>query len=122
VSTSAISPPRLKPLSARRPANICVLDIGTSKVACLIGRLAPLEGGDLLRGRTHRCKILGIGVQRARGMKGGTVVDMEEAEHAIRHAVDAAERMAKLQVMSVIVNVSGLRPRPLHKVSDHCHP
>jgi len=109
VSAVAISPPRIKPLHARRAANVCVLDVGTSKVACLIGRLTPLDGGDLLRGRTHRGTILGIGVQRARGIKGGAVVDMEAAEYAIRHAVDAAERMARLQVVSVIVNLSGGR-------------
>ncbi|MGE3248224.1 MAG: cell division protein FtsA, partial [Beijerinckiaceae bacterium] len=109
MSDRSFAPPRLKALSARRSATICVLDIGTTKIACLIGRLAPIEGGELLRGRTHRCQVLGIGVQRARGIKGGVVVDMEEAEDAIRHAVDAAERMAKLQVESLIVNLSGGR-------------
>ncbi|MCC2095902.1 MAG: cell division protein FtsA [Hyphomicrobiales bacterium] len=104
-----LSPPRMKALQSKRAANVCVLDIGTTKVVCLIGRLLPLEGSELLRGRTHRCKILGIGVQRSRGLKGGAVVDMEMAEDAIRHAVDAAERMAKLQVESVIVNISGGR-------------
>ncbi len=98
-----------KPLPARKSAVLCVLDVGTSKVACLIAKLLPAEQSDLLRGRTHRCRILGIGHQRSRGLKGGAVVDMEEAEDAIRHAVDAAERMAGVQVESVIVNVSGGR-------------
>ncbi len=88
---------------------LCVLDVGTSKIACLIAKLLPAEQSDMLRGRTHRCRILGIGHQRSRGLKGGAVVDMEEAEDAIRHAVDAAERMAGVQVQSVIVNVSGGR-------------
>ena len=101
--------PRMKPLPARKSAVLCVLDVGTSKVACLIAKLLPAEQSDLLRGRTHRCRILGIGHQRSRGLKGGAVVDMEEAEDAIRHAVDAAERMAGVQVESVIVNVSGGR-------------
>ncbi|MDP4594499.1 MAG: cell division protein FtsA [Beijerinckiaceae bacterium] len=109
MSAHTLSPPHVKALNSRRSANICVLDVGTTKVVCLIGKLTPLEGSDLLRGRTHRCKVLGIGVQRARGIKGGTIVDMEEAENAIRHAVDAAERMSKLQVESVIVNLSGGR-------------
>ena len=42
-------------------------------------------------------------------MKGGTVVDLDEAEHAIRLAVDAAERMAGVQVEGVIVNATGGR-------------
>ena len=101
--------PRMKPLSARKTTILSVLDVGTSKVACLIARLMPAEPSDMLRGRTHRCRILGIGHQRSRGMKGGAVIDMEEAEQAIRLAVDAAERMARVQVESVIVSVTGGR-------------
>ncbi len=101
--------PRMRPLSSRKSAILSVLDVGTSKVACLIARLAPAEASDTLRGRTHHCRILGIGHQRSRGVKGGAIVDLEEAEGAIRLAVDAAERMAKVQVESVIVNITGGR-------------
>jgi cell division protein FtsA len=99
----------MRPLSARKSAILSVLDVGTSKVACLIARLMPATASDTFRGRTHACRVLGIGHQRSRGIKGGAVVDMEEAENAIRLAVDAAERMARVQVESVIVNVSGGR-------------
>jgi cell division protein FtsA len=102
-------PPRMRPLSAKRSAILSVLDVGTSKIVCLIARLQPIEASEMLRGRTHRCRILGIGHQRSRGIKGGTVVDMEAAEGAIRLAVDAAERMAGVQVQSVIVNNTGGR-------------
>lgn len=105
--SSATMPPRMRPLSARRSAILSVLDVGTSKIVCLIARLHPIEPSEMLRGRTHRCRILGIGHQRSRGIKSGTVVDMEAAEGAIRLAVDAAERMASVQVQSVIVNMSG---------------
>ena len=98
--------PRMRPLSGRRSAILSVLDVGTSKVVCLIARLAPAQKSELLRGRTHSCRILGIGHQRSRGMKAGAVVDMDEAENAIRSAVDAAERMAGVQVESVIVNAT----------------
>ena len=101
--------PRMRPLSARKSAILCVLDMGTSKVVCLIARLAPVEGSMVLRGRTHSCRVLGIGHQQSRGVKGGAVVDMEQAENAVRLAVDAAERMAKVRVESVIVNVTGGR-------------
>lgn len=101
--------PRMKPLSARKSAILCVLDVGTSKIACIIARLMPAEPSDLLRGRTHACRVLGIGHQRSRGLKGGVIVDMEEAEKAIRLAIDAAERMAGVQAESLIVNLSGGR-------------
>ena len=106
--------PRMRPLGARRSGTFSVLDVGTSKIACLIARLDPAEPGDLLNGRSHACKILGIGHQRSRGMKGGQIVDMDEAEQAIRLAVDAAERMAGVQVDSVIVTASGGRMGSQH--------
>ncbi len=101
--------PKLKPLSPARGAIICALDIGTTKVACLIARLEPAPPAAIGPGRTHSIKVLGIGHQRARGMKGGVIVDLDEAERAIRVAVDAAERMAGVHARGVIVNMTGGR-------------
>jgi cell division protein FtsA len=101
--------PRLKPLSARKSAILSVLDVGTSKVVCLIAQLNPVSEGEALKGRTHLARVLGIGHQRALGLKGGIVVDLDAAEQAIRQAVDAAERMAKVEVRSVLVNLTGGR-------------
>ncbi len=106
--------PRLKPLSARRSTILSVLDIGTSKVVCLIAELQPAEALSTLKGRTHLARIIGIGHQRSLGLKGGAIVDLEAAEGAIRQAVHAAERMAKVEVQSVIVNMSGGRLASQH--------
>lgn len=102
-------PPRMRALSARKTVLLSALDIGTSKIVCLIARLEPMESSDSLRGRTHRCRILGIGHQRSAGIKNGVIVDLDQAEGAIRRAVDAAERMAGVEVEGIIVNVSGGR-------------
>ena len=101
--------PRLKPLSRKRATIVTVLDIGSSKVVCMIGRLTPLEGAEILAGRTHSIEILGIGHQKSRGMKSGVIADMDQVESAVRLAVDAAERMAGVTVESLIVNVSAGR-------------
>jgi cell division protein FtsA len=93
----------------RRPAIVSILDIGSSKICCLIARLKPLEAdeaSEALRGRTHSIEVLGIGHQRSRGIKSGVVANLDTAEQAIRLAVDAAERMAGITVESLIVNVS----------------
>ena len=102
-------PARMRALPARKSALLCALDIGTAKIVCLIARLDPMDASECLRGRTHRCRLLGIGHQRSAGIKSGVVVDLDEAENAIRRAVDAAERMAGVQVESVILNVTGGR-------------
>ncbi len=86
-----------------KSSTVCVLDVGSVKVACLIARLRPVEEDEVLAGRTHAIEVLGYGYQRSRGIKCGAVIDLDEAEHAIRLAVDAAERMAGLTIESLIV-------------------
>ena len=106
------SPDPARRAATRRPSIVSILDIGSSKICCLIAQLKPFDGEDAresLRGRTHAIEILGIGHQRSRGIKSGVVVNLDAAEHAIRLAVDAAERMAGVTVDSLFVNVSAGR-------------
>jgi cell division protein FtsA len=99
----------MRPLHPRRTSVVAALDIGTSKVACLIARLKPLDEDDLMRGRSHSIELIGFGQTRSRGLKAGTVTDMEKAEAAIRRAVDLAERSAKVEIASVALAISGGR-------------
>lgn len=92
-----------------RSGVVTVLDVGSSKICCIIGKLRPAETGQLLKGRTHQAKVVGIGHQKSHGVKSGMVVDLDHAESAIRLAVDAAERMAGVTVDSLIVNLSAGR-------------
>lgn len=101
--------PRLKPLSSKRSHIVSVLDIGSTKVVCMIGRLTPREESQVLPNRTHNIEIIGIGHQRSRGIKTGVIADLDALEGVVRLSVDAAERMAGLTVDSLIVNVSAGR-------------
>lgn len=94
---------------SRRTAVVTVLDIGSTKTVCIIARMLPSEGGRCLHGRTHAPEVIGIGHTRSLGMKSGIISDLDAAERSIRHAVDAAERMAELTVDSIIVNVTAGR-------------
>ncbi len=102
--------PKMKPVSPRRSAIVAALDIGTSKIVCLIARLKPQAPQEVLRRRSHGIEILGIGHTEARGMKAGAVINLAEAEQAVRHAVDLAERDASVQLESVVLSVSSGRP------------
>src|SRR5947209_18412511 len=73
------------------------LDIGTSRVTCIIG-----EPGD---GQT--VDIVGIGESESRGLRKGVVVDPEAAVEAITRAVEEAERMSGLETEEVAINLSG---------------
>jgi cell division protein FtsA len=96
-------------MAGKRSGIVTVLDVGSTKVSCMIARLTPRDESAHLPGRTHKIEVLGIGHQRSRGVKSGVVVELDNAEAAIRQVVDAAERMAGLTVDSIITSVSAGR-------------
>jgi len=101
--------PKMKPVSPRRSAIVASLDIGTSKIACTIARLEPQGPQDVLRRRSHGVRVLGFAHTAASGMKGGSVVDLVEAEEMVRQAIDIAESQAGVRIESVVVALSGGR-------------
>jgi cell division protein FtsA len=101
--------PRARPLANHRSQTVAILDLGSTKVCCMIARLRPQRLESDLAQRSHSIEILGFGHQRSTGVKRGTIVDMERAERAIRLAVDAAERMAGVTIDSVLVSLSAGR-------------
>ena len=79
---------------------IAALDVGSTKVCCLIAATGDGEAP----------RIVGIGHQVSRGLRSGAVVDMEAAETAIRATVEAAEQMAGENIRQAVVNISGGTP------------
>jgi len=73
------------------------LDIGTSKVTCLVARLRE-DGG---------VEPIGLGVAPMTGMKRGAVVNIEASVAAIAQAVDEAKRMAACDIPRVHASISG---------------
>src|SRR6202012_3756584 len=101
--------PKTRPVSQKRTTMVASLDIGTSKLACMIWRLKPSHPSEALRGRTHAVELIGYSQIQSRGVKAGAVVDPTQCEQAVRHAVALAERMAKVRVESVLLSVSAGR-------------
>lgn len=75
---------------------IAGLDIGTSKVCCVIARIEST--GDV--------RILGIGYQATRGIRSGTIIDMESLQNAVAQAVHQAEEQADETIEDVYVSIS----------------
>jgi cell division protein FtsA len=84
--------------------SFAALDIGSSKICCFIGKADD----------AGRLRITGIGHVVSQGMKSGTVVHIDQLEHAIANAVHAAEQMAGETVRSVYINVSCGQPQSAH--------
>ena len=101
--------PKMKPVSPKRSAVVAALDVGTSKVVCMIARLEPQGPQEVLRRRSHGVRVLGFSHTAASGMKAGSVVGLIEAEEMIRQAIDIAESDAGMQLESVVVSLSGGR-------------
>lgn len=94
-----------------RGSLLAALDIGSSKITCFIGRVADNEGG---------FEVLGVGHHVSKGVKNGTITDLNAAENVLRQTVHAAENMAAnimkgYPLREVVVNLPGV-----HAVS-HAH-
>jgi cell division protein FtsA len=88
---------------------VAALDVGSTKISCLIAEAVPAKHRTADSDDRHTLKVLGVGYQLSRGIRAGAIVNMDEAERAIRLTVDAAERMAQRTITEIYVNVSGCR-------------
>jgi len=92
-------------MSRRGEKNLLIgLDIGTSKIAALVGELKEDE----------HIEVIGIGTHPSRGLKKGVVVDIESTVQSIQRAVEEAELMAGCEIHSVHAGIAGSHIRSLN--------
>lgn len=72
------------------------LDIGTSNVKVMIGEMAD-----------ETLNIIGVGNVKSKGLKKGSIVDIDETVHSIKKAIEQAERMVGIPINKVVVGISG---------------
>ena len=95
---------------------VAILDVGSSKIACLVLRfdgVGPLSAdGEIgsLAGQSG-FRVIGAATTRSRGVRFGEIDAMQETERAIRTALQAAQKMAGIRVDHVIACFSGADPR-----------
>ncbi len=73
------------------------LDIGTTKIACIVGR----------RNENGKIEILGHGKTDSIGVKRGIVANIEETVNSIRKAVDEAAAKSDVDIKFVNVGIAG---------------
>jgi cell division protein FtsA len=83
--------------SLGRSGVVAAVDLGASKVACFIMKPDGPRRGD------RTLAAAGVGYVQSRGVKGGSIVDMDDAARAIALAVERAESMAGVDVQAVTV-------------------
>lgn len=101
--------------AALRRGVIAVLDIGSSKVSCLVLQAIPddeIDAGQAHDGRGDtQFRVVGAANTRSRGIAYGEITSMEECERALRTAVQGAQRTANMRFDHVLISFSGGRPR-----------
>src|ERR1700744_159831 len=92
----------LKVLSGHhRQPLVAAVDLGASKVGCFI--MKP----DGARREDRSINVSGVAHVRSSGIRGGGIINMEEAAHAIAQAVERAENMAGVSVGGVVITTAG---------------
>ena len=74
------------------------LDIGSSRITCLIGERG--EGQGLVR-------VIGGASVPCRGLKGGVVINIQETARSIQDAVERAEKDSHCEVKELVVGIRG---------------
>ncbi|MCR4392043.1 MAG: cell division protein FtsA [Candidatus Acetothermia bacterium] len=87
----------------RRERLVVGLDVGTTKVACLVANVVD----DFI-------EIIGMGMAPSRGLEKGVVVDIGRTIQSIRKAVEEAANMADMKVESAYVGIAGKHIRSLN--------
>ena len=85
---------------AARPGLIAALDIGSSKIACVIAQ--PFDDGTM--------EVVGVGHQVSKGVRSGNIVDMSALELGLSATVETAEQIARENVRDVVVCTAGGAP------------
>ena len=76
---------------------IVALDIGTSKIAALVGEV----------GSEGELEVIGFGAHPSRGLKRGVVVNIESTVQSIQKAIEEAELMAGCEIHSAYTGIAG---------------
>ena len=72
------------------------LDIGTTKIACIIGEVS-----------NNGIDIIGIGSHPSQGLRKGVVINIDATINSIKKAVEEAELMAGCEVNTVYAGIAG---------------
>ena len=81
----------LKAALSRQPV-VAAVDLGASKVTCFIMKPEGVRRGD------RTLTAAGVGYVQSRGVRGGAIINLDEASDAIAQAVERAENVAGVQV------------------------
>lgn len=81
---------------------VTVIDLGTDKCVTLVATLSE---------ETHKPQVIGFSAVKSRGIKKSAIINLEEVSATLTESLDAAERMAGVQISEGYISISGLHIR-----------
>ena len=88
----------------RQDSIVVGLDIGTTKVACVVGERNGHGGVD----------VVGIGTHPSTGLRKGVVINIDDTVRSIRAAIEEAEMMANVDIVSVYAGIAAGHVRSMN--------
>ena len=83
---------------------VAALDIGTTKIVCLVGEMDDEE----------RIYVIGHGQSPAEGLRRGIVVDMEKTVTSVRKAIEDAQMVSGTEIDRITVGIAGEHIRSIN--------
>ncbi|MBV6494057.1 MAG: Cell division protein FtsA [Turneriella sp.] len=80
---------------------IAALDLGSSKTVAIVARVVSID----------EVEVIGLGVVESRGVKSGSVANIEQTVKNIQEAIEEAELMSAVEIDEVVINISGKNVR-----------
>ena len=107
---------RYKRASALKKGNVALLDIGTSKIVCLVitflnDNEKHFKSSENDRVNNFSFRVIGASTTKSRGIKFGEIYEMGEAERAVRTVVQRAQKMAGCLIENIFLTFSGGNPK-----------
>ena len=88
---------------AKREELVVGLDIGTTKIAAIVGEVTD-DG----------INIIGVGTAPSTGLKKGVVVNIDATVQSIQRAIEEAEHMAGVEITQVFTGIAGAHIRSIN--------
>ena len=80
----------------KRKNIVTILDIGTTKITCIIVR----------KNYTNNCEILGISQTTAKGIKSGIIINISDAKDSIIKSIESTEKIVSIKIRKVYVSLN----------------
>ena len=106
---------RRKLKSAIKKGTLGLIDIGSSKIVCIIIKFSKIDNNSknfdqMNETNSFAYRVVGAATKKSIGVKKGEIIIAEEVEKTIRLVVQQSQKMASSIIDEVVVTFSGGSP------------